>query len=87
MSDGIWDSENGKWERDLVAMGRKDVATFRPIAEQPHETARMLCQMCGHDAVHVWPQRAEIKSLECGGCRKVGFLILHGGANGPKQGA
>lgn len=51
------------------------VLPFRPLAEQPHETATLICLSCGKRAVHVWPARTRMVKLQCDGCERIGTLV------------
>lgn len=53
-----------------------NVVPFVPLAEQPHHSEMLRCQMCAYVAVHVWPERTPIRALECAGCGRTGTLIV-----------
>lgn len=44
----------------------------------PHRVSETICVKCGYRCIDVRPETVRLKSLECGGCHKIGFIIETG---------
>jgi hypothetical protein len=45
---------------------------------KPHNTAEVICVKCGYRYLCVWPVGTPMKKLECGKCKRIGFIITTG---------
>lgn len=47
-------------------------------ANLPHKVSEVICVKCGYRAICVRPADVLLKKLQCGGCKKIGFVIETG---------
>lgn len=52
------------------------VLPFVALAEQPHDTAVLGCNGCGHLWVGVWPSRTAVRQFACPSCGIVGSAVI-----------
>jgi hypothetical protein len=57
-------------------MTDRELLTFVPLDEQPHDTAVLGCDACGHYWVGVWPHRTAVARLQCPSCFVVGRVVV-----------
>jgi hypothetical protein len=53
------------------------ILPFVPLAEQPHDTALLGCDVCGRTWVGVWPSRTQLVRLQCPYCLVVGRAVVN----------